>query len=430
MKKLCYFFLITVVAVSCSQLNDENSLISVESDGYGSCVRSVDEAIQIAQKAAEYFFEYNTKSDTGLTRSVDNWNICCYPPVDTKSTDNSSLMYVVNFEDNNGFVLVGRNRNAPEVIAVVENGTYNGEKTDNPGFEMYMEDISKQLMMLSTYSVPDYEDIMLWQYKDEITEDINAVNGPLISAKWGQYAPFNEYCPNSYPTGCVATAVALAMSAHKYPSSINLTFSGAPAGQVSLSWENMIQSEHDCYHNPSCSYCNQNALLQREIGHRMRMDYGADGSGTSTKRYAIKCLESFGYECGAYIPYDISEIFSSVEKKYPVIIRAENAEEGHAWVVDGTQYQSKRIDTYRNNSRRIFVRWEHCNYNITRSKYLHMNYGWGEDDTIGYYLAEYYIHAEGIFTENGYMDQYPIRMFTGEDGFDKDVFIIPNIHVK
>ena len=43
------------------------------------------------------------------------------------------------------------------------------------------------------------------------------VIGPLLTTQWNQHSPFNDLCPNSCPTGCVATAMAQIMKYWNWP---------------------------------------------------------------------------------------------------------------------------------------------------------------------------------------------------------------------
>lgn len=50
---------------------------------------------------------------------------------------NDTLMYVFNFDDNQGFSIVAYNKNVDGLIAVTEQGYYDPSvPTDNPGFEL------------------------------------------------------------------------------------------------------------------------------------------------------------------------------------------------------------------------------------------------------------------------------------------------------
>ena len=55
-------------------------------------------------------------------------------------SDNDTLLYIFNFDDNQGFAVVSASRQTDGLIAVTEAGNYDpAVPTGNPGFDMYMK---------------------------------------------------------------------------------------------------------------------------------------------------------------------------------------------------------------------------------------------------------------------------------------------------
>lgn len=177
----------------------------------------------------------------GARREIDMSDIKYSVRPSTKSESGDTLMYIVNFEDEKGFAMVARNRQSPDLIAFVENGNYDGKRSDNPGFNIYMDEITTSLA--SVNDMPELKPIAT-HYKIVPQEDQVYTREPLIVSTWSQGNPYNYYCPvkNNKKTavGCVATSIALAMSAFRFPAEISLTFSDAPMNSVTLDWNGMI----------------------------------------------------------------------------------------------------------------------------------------------------------------------------------------------
>lgn len=115
----------------------------------------------------------------------------------------------------------------------------------------------------SIYGNPQYA---IFGYKSKPTKEV----GPLIGTTWSQQNGFNEKCPNQYPAGCVAVAMAQIMKFHNFP--------------VSYNWNNM----------PSSYATEDTQILIADIGHNVGMDYGSDGSSASIDD-AEKGFKIMGY---------------------------------------------------------------------------------------------------------------------------------------
>ncbi len=103
-------------------------------------------------------------------------------------------------------------------------------------------------------------------YKQRPVEEV----GPLIGTEWHQHQPYNNLCPNQYPAGCVAIAMAQIMKFHGVPRTYN--------------WNNM----------PNSSGTFDTQTLIYDIGRATNMDYGSDGSSTTIDE-AKDAFSSMGY---------------------------------------------------------------------------------------------------------------------------------------
>ncbi len=343
----------------------------------------------------------------------------------TKSPMNSPLFYVVNFGDEDGFVVVGADSDSPEVIVYANKGNYNGVDSEIGAFNLYMAEMSEQLSSF----VKRGTDVPIADYYKTYTDESSVVNEPLVTVHWGQHQPFNWYCSSPFddniPAGCVAVALAQIMSSYSYPTSISLSYPSSTTSSIALVWENMTDVSHLAgAHTNDCSTCSQMAALLREIGHRVGMKYGIRCS-TAKDINVRTTLSSFGYKSSEYQNYSLSKIMNSLNSKHPVYISAGAAGEdvGHAWVVDGSLYTCKTKTTYliSKNFRKVVAE------EFVKNWYLNFNYGWsGSCD--GYFLAATREHGSGEIIVGGSYDEWKVSMFTGAEGYNQNVAIIPDIY--
>ena len=62
---------------------------------------------------------------------------------------------------------------------------------------------------------------------------MKAAIAPFVTTTWGQYAPYNQHCPDVFgelaPTGCVATAMAQIMYHYQFPQQTRKAIHGYPS---------------------------------------------------------------------------------------------------------------------------------------------------------------------------------------------------------
>lgn len=416
MKKNPFILFICLLALSCGKSNLNETIIPTQPE---ELLRSESEIRDIAMNSISIF------SDNAGTKSSEKRISSIIPSSAgaTKSELSSPVFYVVNFDDEDGFVIVGARSDSPEVIAYSDKGNYDGEHSEIEAFNIYMNEIGRQLESGSSII-----DVPVTDHYQTFTRNSSENNSPLVSVAWHQHQPFNWYCSspfdNNVPAGCVAVAIAQIMSAYSYPASISLSYPNASTSSQTLDWEEMKLSSHcTAVHTNSCVACTQLATLLREIGNRVHMSYGAGGSGANSALYAQSTLASFGYKSSSYKDYSLSSVMSSLDAKHPVYIRASNSDnEGHAWIVDGSKYTCTEKTTYLvSNTSRTEVAREYV-----KNWYLHFNFGWGGSSD-GYYIACKREHGSGTIIVGGSYDDYPVSMFTGTDGFNQNVKIISDI---
>lgn len=193
---------------------------------------------------------------------------------------------------------------------------------------------------------------------------VNVVKGPLLTTRWGQRGAYNDSLPNAnchpadpqYPTGCVATATAQIL---KYYSKPNSSYNYA--------------SMPDAYANSDL------AKLMKDLGQSgyLNMTYACGGSSAKSVRVTGVLKNKFNYSSASDMQQYNNSKFQNIVNDInsnKVVYLAGSEEyikplkwlfgytyglDGHAWVCDGYKIDGNQCGT--------------------RSKWLHMNWGWDGD---------------------------------------------------
>jgi len=201
---------------------------------------------------------------------------------------------------------------------------------------------------------------------------------PFIDVKWNQGAGWNMFCPedpdgpggHAY-VGCVAVAMAQAMTVYDYPSrpegikSYYHDVYGSIAVNYDMAdpyeWDQMSATSSDSF----------NAILLYHCAVSVEMDFGPDGSGAYVSTASSAMKRYFGYPSSVTFHEryadDVEWVNLLVDELVagrPVIYRGNPGDgtAGHAWNVDG-YYASNNVD------------------------YFHMNFGWSGSQN-GYYTLD------------------------------------------
>jgi hypothetical protein len=208
----------------------------------------------------------------------------------------------------------------------------------------------------------------------------------LLLTAWGQDYPYNLLCPNipgargddHAPSGCVATSIAQVMYYWKSPSRYNWT-------SMPLKYDNTTPTG------------NQNvAQLMVDVGKSVRMiytknesypnDYSVFGLDLGHMDNSDALKNNFGYKNGTDDNYNSSIVQSDIDRRYPVLLYADNGTDGHQWVCDG--YYTY---TYTGCPGELILGYSNL--------YLHMNWGW-DGNSNAYFGFNNWTVLNGTITEN------------------------------
>lgn len=298
---------------------------------------------------------------------------------------NNAPYYAFNLEQ--GYVIVSGDDEMTELVGYAENGFFDAENVP-PQMQLWLDGYAEYVAAVQSGKAK--------ARKILLSDSPSVVVEPLVTTKWNQDAPFNNFAPEytddnnntqRCATGCAATAMAQIMKFHNWPEQGvgHYSYEHQSFGTISSNfsehvydWSNMI----DRYNNGEYSNMQADAvaLLMKDCGVSLNMNYGPV-SGASIYsyypafknyfRYSSRTVNRSGCETAEFTKIITDEL----QEGRPIIYCGTGEDGGHAFVVDG-------YDT---------------NY------FLHVNWGWG-----GY--------SDGYFDMN-YMDPTGLGIGGGSGAF-------------
>ncbi|MEI6764653.1 MAG: C10 family peptidase [Bacteroidota bacterium] len=375
---------------------------------------SIDKARQVAKNM---YFE--RASMQGQVNAKDISVVSEY----TISQNFMPVYYVFNIGNNKGFVIVSADERTVPVLSYAFEGTYsNYNQPEN--FVSWMNNYKLQIAYARDNNIAQSEEATaLWnRYAAEtieLSKGTNAVTPLLGAIAWDQGCYYNEKCPTApmygmctrYPTGCVATAMAMIMKYHGWPahgygthSYVHTIANGypnncgtlaAPCGTTNYAWSSMPS---ELTSSSSTTQKNAVATLIYHCGVTINTSYDTDGSGA----FVADCQEALTYHFIYNASYESkfsytdaawkAKIKANLDAARPILYAGSDpsgTSAGHCFVLDG--YQGSGND------------------------YFHFNWGWS-----GMYNSYNYLSAitpggvgtgggNGDFTydQQAVMDIYP-----------------------
>lgn len=271
----------------------------------------------------------------------------------------SPSYFAFNVEDNKGYIIVSADDRFQDILGYSDSGSFDVALT-NPSFEFWLKSISSEM-----------ESAMAGRSNISAKKaSLHAVSAPdiapLLTTKWGQWAPYNNDCketgslrptigwvPGPAPTGCVATAMAQVMRYHQWPPAYT---NGSDTYQYN--WDIMVESYDG---SESAEAIDQVAKLMSHCGKAVNMKYTATESGASTFDIPNALVSKFGYD-----EESIRHIWRN-SYGYDAIheMLYNELKEGRPVITGGTYFSSS-------NSGHEFV-LDGCN----SDGFFHVNWGWG-----------------------------------------------------
>lgn len=307
---------------------------------------SVDEALDVARGCLNNTGIRKLKGNTTQQMSL------AY----AATKDGNVCYYVFNNGQNGGFVVVGGDERARQVLGVVPEGSFNYDQLPvnaKEWFDGYTRQIDHAIRTLPEVDKQAKE----MTGKRRVAARRTSIP-EMITTKWSQHQPFNDaiYDMNGnhlgnahnfpYVTGCVATAMAQVMNYWKYPTQ-------GIGSHTYATWTNHVwftadfeNSTYDWAHMKDdyrLGYTEEEgaavATLMYHCGVACEMDYNDDASGSGAGLASTGLRHYFGYSNSAVVynkgnftPEEWDDIvYSELKEGRPILYCGGN----HAFVCHG-----------------------------------------------------------------------------------------------
>ena len=205
LKHLSALFALSISLASCGENDALVDALEKDNATPQSEIRSIDEAYEIAAQSLTWFDSADSRSSVRLLPSKNEVKV--FKSIESRGESSDTLMYVVNFQDEEGFAIVPANRNMPELLAVTESGSYDpASDSEVEPFNEYMKNAISVLSNGSHELQPvDTLREYFMEHKEENTYSVLYKNGPKVPYKWGQTG-FEGMLNNHIPDNVALTA--------------------------------------------------------------------------------------------------------------------------------------------------------------------------------------------------------------------------------
>lgn len=380
--RLVYLVQLAIIFLLFSCINDYDIQKSELTSKVDSNFISLDRVRSIAE--AYEFKNVNTRGIIGKKKVENIYSL--------KKRSDLPEMYIVNYEKG-GFLIVSADKRLNKILAYSEKNSFPIDETIEipegltnwvDGYAFLVDSIRKynienffensNTINLRTKSGVDGElPLGEWGACHEGQSDIRYcqkhgfelepyfyfVPG-MIHTNWDQGVGYNNlledigcgfYSNGRPPVGCVAVAMAQIMRFFDLPSYFD--------------WRAMPNSEG--------SYATQ--VLMRDIGAKVKMEYGCSGSGAYDSD-ALAAFKQYGYVNAKFFTcnggIDVEKIWSQLIKGSPIYVSgARDSNNAHAFIIHGANVHQIFRCVMNNEVDRMFV------YPYISDAYYHINWGWG-----------------------------------------------------
>lgn len=436
MKRLLLTLAVVAVAVTSCQKEvvyndapDQNqSVVLVNSN-----TRSYEEALAIAEDAITLLEGDDTRSTTKRVIKRKEGQTVMRPVTRGSEMSEEPIMYVFNNEDNQGFTVVAADRSQQPLIAVTELGNYtHGVPTGVDPFDLYMQNVESRLVITPPDWTPfpdgPLEPTLMFVI-DTVYHNYSKVDA-MLTTKWGQGGIYGNLCPNGL-SGCSNTAAAQIMAYHRHPDLLFTTYRGVNNfDAIVIDWDDILCHTEGLgtYNTSTGKYecncgCNHEhiSIIMREIGFRANTNYDPGGSGADEP-----FIRNVFYVLGFGNPIIVERvtfedyrdiIYEDLDNNRPIFMSGFELNGGHAWVIDGYEHESYRLDYYAYNPNSLNnpePKYVYDHTVVKESNLLHFNWGW-DGNCDGWFAYGCFAPGEG--------EKYDDRTESNTSGYNFEFLI-------
>ena len=431
-----FFALALLVLSSCSTQDDVGLIGSLDSSAIAIAESDKVSADDILAVASKFRNTENTR-----TRSNDYTTSILF------DNNGNASIYVVNFNNNEGFILISATKRYCPVLAYSDKGHFDITSIAESGIEDWKEETMGAISVSNTlpddsiakyrnlwkqysntsdntqtkknlksvrpkFSDPDMnaaqvilqDSVCSWIAKgyeifsiadDEHIELVKGAIYPLYEDEWeslciGVKKQFskNESIPNFLETEWYQRDG----FRQSYPI-VNGEYARAgcgpvAAGQIMYYYKYPTRFNWDDMPLTYGTKTTSDFLL--EIAKSADAKYTSEGTSTANNK-VCKVFNNWGYTNAVVKNHDGSNAWKEIAQRHPVYMTGYDNNEknaGHAWVCSGGQYFSGESysEIYTFINRKEFMCLDSYDYSFFSATYFYMNWGWGSSGGNGYFL--------------------------------------------
>ena len=262
----------------------------------------------------------------------------------TSKNEDKTCFYVFNAGEDEGFVIVGGDEAAHEILGYCDHGSFDYD-TAPDNFKWWLSQYTGQIAHAAKVGVKG-------QRRAKGETSTRGKIQPLIEAKWNQGDPYNRKIvandnTTGFVTGCVATAMAQVMKKWECPlqgqGSHSYSWGGhtfsADFSTTTYEWNNMPF----VYDDFSDAQANAVATLMFHAGVSVDMKYGTNESGANSALIGYALATYFGYDKSVrnefrkfYSDEDWEDlVYQELLEGRPVLYSGQAESGGHQFICDG-----------------------------------------------------------------------------------------------
>lgn len=264
-----------------------------------------------------------------------------------------TLLYLINYADNNGFALVSADKRLPAIYAISDEGHFEFADTlQNDGLAFFMKTVDSSI----NYSMEQQADIIVpndsvhWNgnYYDRFKwyYDLHVPKLKKTMSTISQGNPYNEYCiynGNKIYTGCAPVAIATLMSFYKWPEEYH---------GYKIKWDEIISGGN----KQELARVIRFLWNPDNLNVSIYTDYKGDKSASALAIRFVPTLQNMGYEVlDGLKPFNADDVIEVLRRgadtpavgtpvlaRGTTIVKDQYGKEqnvGHVWVIDGAMWQ-------------------------------------------------------------------------------------------
>lgn len=397
------YSIIALLIVLCSACTNGDPFLEETGDGLKTksnpMLRTETDAIDIALANLSVFDNDSTPVSRTISRTIKNVSVIGANGAKSRNgLGLDTLLYVVNFDNDNGFAVIPAPKQATSILAMAEYGNYDVEEgSECPGLEQYMllakeyalesfsSALTDEVAKSRSYEIdttrpydPD-PNKHPWETKEEETSTIHYYIPPRVQLMWGQSGTaYSKYAKNSY-CGCGPLAIGLAMTYFEYPDILKITFDNRNYS-LQLDW-NRIKSHvsNNCKCGIQGSTTHEMiAQMLRQIGEDADANYASGGTSIKWSK-APGVFKKYGFNASEIHPYKSKCTLTMQEGLYAMCGSTAsddpiNPNGCHMWLLVGVKHEKIKHTVY--YRRYGSDKWEIMSQGTYEKVSNYHNWGW------------------------------------------------------